>query len=123
MPTTVPARSALTMNGKSKSWLTSRAMSQVSCGSADAATSVLVPVVVVRRCLGLTDDDESAVGRGEHLDARAVEPAQRRTGDHLRGGADGRAPLPEVDHAVHVAEDRVDVVRDQQHGHALVLAD
>ncbi len=34
---------------------------------------VAVAVVVVRRSLGLTDDDEPAVGGAEHLDRDAVE--------------------------------------------------
>src|SRR4051794_36196562 len=123
IPTTVPARSAFTMNGKSKSWRTSRARSHVSFGSVAAPTSVLVPVVVVGRRLGLADDDEPAIRRGEHLDAGAVEAAERLAGDHLVRRADRGPAFAEVDDAVDVAKDRVDVVRHEQDRHALLLTD
>src|SRR3954468_9655661 len=123
IPTTVPARSAFTMNGKSKSWVTSRTRSHVSFASVAALTSVLVPVVVVRRRLGLADDDEPSVGRGEHLDAGAVEAAEGLAGDHLVGRADRGAAFAQVHDAIDVAKDRVDVVRHEQDRHALLLAD
>ena len=40
-------------------------------------------VGVVGRRLGLADDDEPAVGGGQHLDRRAVEPAERLGGDDV----------------------------------------
>src|SRR5207247_4940926 len=73
--------------------------------------------------VGLTDDDEPAVGGMKDLDRRAVETAERSARDHLFRRALDRAAAGEVDDAVEVADDRVDVVRDEQHGDLLLLAD
>src|SRR2546430_13440580 len=80
--------------------------------------------VAVDECgLGLTDDDEPAVGGMEDLDRCAVEAAERLARDLLFGSALDRAAAGEVDDAVEVADDRVDVVRDEQHGDLLLFAD
>src|SRR3954447_12115825 len=75
-----------------------------------------------RRLRG-ADDDESPVGGAQHLDRRRVEPAQRLTGDDLVGCSLDRAAGGEVDEAVEVAEDRVDVVDDEQDANLLLPAD
>src|SRR5207237_5615973 len=73
--TIVPASSALTMNRYEKSCRTSSTGFQDSPWKI-AASSMGVAVAVDERRLRLPDDDEPAVGGAEHLDRRAVEPAQ-----------------------------------------------
>src|SRR5436189_1509606 len=120
--TIVPASSALTMNGKAKSWRTSSAGFQESPWKTEAS-SMLVPVSVDERSFRLADDDEPAVGGAQHLDRRAVEAAERGARDHLGGAAFDGAAAGDVDDAVEVAEDRVDVVGDEQHRDLLLSAD
>ena len=86
----VPASSALTMKWYSSSCATSCARFQVSVGCAASAgmravrrAGRIVAVVVMRRRLGLADDDQPAVGGAQHLDRRAVQRAQRLARDHL----------------------------------------
>jgi len=59
----------------------------------------------------------------QHVDVVPVERAQHLGANHLFGAADRDAPAGEVDDAVHHGQQRVDVVRDQQHAHTLLLAD
>src|SRR6266516_2523474 len=88
-----------------------------------AASSVRMAVAVHERRLGLSDHDEPAVGRPQHLDRDAVQPAEGLTRDHvLRAALDG-ATAGDVDDAVEKAEDRVDVVGDEQDGHLLLASD
>ena len=75
--------------------------------------------VQVRRA----DDDEPSVGRAQHLDRNAVQRGERLGRDHVFGLSFDRGPAGEVHDAVEVADDRVDVVRDEQHGDVLLLAD
>src|SRR5439155_10404599 len=88
-----------------------------------AASSMLVAVAMDERGFRLADDDEPPVRGAQHLDRGAVEAAERLAGDHLVGAAFDRAAAGEVDHAVEVAEDRVDVVRYEQDRDLLLLAD
>src|SRR5439155_16448151 len=118
--TIVPAASALTMKGYVKSCWTSVSGFQESPWKTAASG---MTVAVDEWGLGLTDDDEPAVGGMEDLDRRAVEAAERLARDHLFGSALDRAAAGEVDDAVEVADDRVDVVRDEQHGDLLLFAD
>src|SRR6266487_4522646 len=111
--TIVPASSALTMNGYEKSCCRSMSGFQESPWKIAASS---MPVAVHERCLGLADDDESAVGGAQHLDRSAVETAEGLARDHrFRSALDGLATR-DVDDSVEVAEDRVDVVGDEQHG-------
>src|SRR5947207_1478391 len=109
--TIVPASSALTMNGWAKSSWRSVSGFQESCWKTAAST---MAVAVHERRLRLADDHESAVRGAQHLDRRPVEMAERLARDHLLRGALDRAAAGKVDDAVEVAEDRVDVVRDEQ---------
>ena len=59
----------------------------------------------------------------QHFDRNAVEAAERLGRDDLARRAHDRPPRAEVDDAVEVGEQRVDVVRDQQHRHPLLAAD
>src|SRR5712692_6516219 len=88
--TIVPASSALTMNGYEKSCRRSLIGFQESPWKSEAS-SMRVAVAVHERRLGLSDDDEPAVGCSQHLDRCAVETAQRLARDHrLRAALDGR---------------------------------
>ena len=103
--TTVPASSALTMNGNA-----------VSCRKSETGSSdrtarrplselvMLVAIAVVGGRLGQPDDDEAPVGRLQHLDRDAVEAGERRRGDHLarrcrppRAQRRSRRPGPDSD--------------------------
>src|SRR5438552_1329416 len=88
-----------------------------------AASTMPVTVAVDERGLRLADDDEPSVRGAQHLDRDAVEAAERGGGDHLVGAAFDRAPIGEVDDSVEVAEDRVDVMGDEQHRDASLPAD
>src|SRR3954453_14973102 len=74
---------------------------------------------VDRGWLGRPDDDQAPIGGLEHLDRNVVETAQDLARDHLAGLADDSAAAREVDDAIEIAEDRVDIVRDEQHRYAL----
>src|SRR5207245_1164278 len=104
--TIVPASSALTMNGKEKScWRSSSGFHDSPWNS--AASVMRMTVAVHERRLGLSDDDEPAVGGAQHFDRCAVETSERLARDHLLGRpCHGRA-AGDVDDAVEVAEDRV----------------
>ena len=70
--------------------------------------------------LGLADDDEPAVGGlAAPRSACRTGALSVSLGDHLARRPSTRAAAGEVDDPVEVAEDRVDVVGDEQHGHAL----
>src|SRR5436190_5034410 len=88
-----------------------------------AASSMVVSMAVHERGLGLADDDESAVGGAEDFDRRAVEAAERLARDDLLGRTLDSGAAGEVDDAVEVAEDRVDVVGDEHHGNVLLFAE
>src|SRR2546423_1430762 len=118
--TIVPAASALTMKGYVKSCWTSVSGFQESPWKTAASG---MTVAMDEWGLGLTDDDEPAVGGMEDLDRRPVEAAERLARDHLFGSALDRAAAGEGDDAVEGADDRVDVVRDKQHGDLLLFAD
>src|SRR5262245_14550240 len=100
--TIVPARYALTMNGRDHMSWTSAMRFHEKAGSLIAPARSSVPVAVVGRRLRLSDDDEPPVGGPEHLDRDAVERGEHLRGDHLvRRTADGAA-LAEVDDPVQV---------------------
>src|SRR5439155_6134221 len=120
--TIVPASIALTMNGNEKSWRTSSTRFQDSPRKI-AASGMGVAIAVDKRGFRLADDDEPAVRRAQHLDRRAVETTEVGTRDHIVGGPLDRTTAGEVDNTVEVAEDRVDVVGDEQHCHLLLLTD
>src|SRR5262249_50884947 len=122
--TIVPASSAWTMNGKRKSSRTSWTRFQESpWKTAASGMGVRVPVAVHERRLRLADDDEAAGGRVQHLDRRAVQAAERLARDHVRGPSLDRAAAGEVDDAVEVADQRVDVVGDEHHRDPLLVGD
>ena len=82
-----------------------------------------VTVVVVGRRLGLSHDDQPPVAGLQHLHGQPVQPRQRLPRDHLLHRPRHRVPGGEVDDPVQVGQQRVDVVGDEQHGHALPSAD
>src|SRR2546421_8813254 len=118
--TIVPASSALTMKGYAKSWWRSVSGFQESPWNTAASG---MTVAVHERGFRLSDHDEPAVGGVQDLDRCAVEAAERLARDHLFGRALDRATAGQIDDAVEVADDRIDVVRDEQHGDPLVFAD
>src|SRR5207244_11470505 len=67
-----------------------------------------------RSRLGRADDDEPALRRSQHLDGGAVEARQRLGRDHLGRRPGDRLPAREVDDPVEVAEQGVDVVREDR---------
>ncbi len=73
--------------------------------------------------LAVGGDDDDAVLDPQHLDGRAVEPRQHRAGHHLLDGAERRAAAPEIEHAVHRAEQRIELVGGEEHGDAERLLD
>src|SRR5579862_4992445 len=119
--TAVPASSAFAMKWNSSSRCTS------ATGFHEIpwkiAASVLMARAVQVRGLRLAHDDAPAVAAEQHLDRRGVQPAERLRGDHLLGRAGDRGAAGEVHDAVEVAEDRVHVVRDEEHGDVLLPAD
>src|SRR5436190_5789462 len=120
--TIVPASSALTMNAYERSsWRSSSGFAERPWKI--AASAMLVAVAVHERRLGLADDHEPAVGGAQHLDRGAVEPAEGRARDHVLGHALDGLAAGDVDDAVEVAENRVDVVGDEQHGDVLLPTD
>src|SRR3989442_13585701 len=80
--TIVPASSALTMNGNEKSCWTSLTGFQERPWKS-ASSSMRVTIAVHERRLGLSDDDEPAVGGAQDLDRRAVETTERLYRDHV----------------------------------------
>src|SRR5690348_4183550 len=75
-------------------------------------------IVAMRLCL-----DGAAMGRhhhdpsveAQHLDRRVIEPRQHLARDHFLGGAERRMAVPQIEHAVHEAQQRIELVRGQQH--------
>src|SRR5438045_353258 len=118
--TIVPASSALTMNGYVNSCRKSSSRFHDKPWKT-AASSMAVAVMAGR--LGLADDDEPPVRGVQHLDRHAEEPRQRLARDHISRPAADRAAAGDIDDLVDEAEDRVDVVRDEQDGDVLLLAD
>src|SRR5260370_5358872 len=113
--TIVPAASALTMNGNVNSaWTSWIGFQDSPWKSAALIMRVRVTVAVDERRFRLSDDDEPAVGRAQHLDRRAVETAERLARDHrFRRPFDCRA-FGDVDDAGEGAEGRVPGVADQE---------
>src|SRR5437868_12713659 len=106
------------MNGNWVSW------SRSDPGLHDnPASSVLMAGVVDRWGLGRADHHEPAVRGLEHLDRHPVEVTQGLAGDHFTRRSLDPAAAGKVDDAIQIAEDRVDVVCDQQHGYPLVPVD
>src|SRR2546423_13043143 len=90
--TIVPAASALTMKGYVKSCWTSVSGFQES-PSKTAASGMTV--AEDEWGLGLTDDDEPAVGGMEDLDRRPVEAAERHSRQFLFWNGHARAAVGE----------------------------
>ncbi len=63
-------------------------------------------------CVLTADHDETAVDP-EDLDVAAIQLAERLGGHHLVGCADAESPADQIEHAVDVGEDRVDLVGDE----------
>ena len=74
------------------------------------------------RQLVLGADDEVAVAHLDHVDFDPVERAEALAGQDLGGGADGPAPAHQVKDAVHVGQDGVDLVGDEDDGRARAAA-
>src|SRR5438445_11391218 len=104
--TTVPASSALTMNGKAVScWKSDTGSSDWPAPPANLASTMAS--AVAGWGLRQTDDDAAAVRGLEHLDRHAIQAAQRRSRDHLARRPGDRPTGAEVHHAVEVAQQRV----------------
>ena len=134
--TIVPARNALTMNGKLNMSLTSssRFHDQVACHwrfpleittPTQRVSSMRLPGVAIGmmcRCFWLPDDHQPTVGCAQYLDRRLVQRRQDLGGDDLRRCSAHCTTVGEVNHLIEVRQDRIHVVRDHQHGHATVDA-
>src|SRR5580704_12878497 len=127
--TIVPARNALTMKWNSKSCRRSEVRSQLNpsaigiVDSVGSAGRVGVEVRVVARGLGVADHDETAVAGVQHLDRCRVEARQRGAGDDVVWSPDDAAAPGEIDDAVEVRQDGVDVVGDDDHRQPFLAAD
>src|SRR5207248_2287507 len=96
--TIVPASSALTMNGNA----VNRSISVTGFSDGPACATALVismSIAVMRRCFGKPDDHEPAVAGLQDFDRDPVEPAERRSRDHLRRRSDDRVTGAEIDDA------------------------
>ena len=79
--------------------------------------------MVVVRFLGIRRaDDDEAVARAQHEDVRAVEVGEHVGAQHLVGRAQREAAVRDVEDAVDLAEQRVDVVGHEQNRGVRVLA-
>src|SRR6266511_3648655 len=103
--TAVPAAKAFRMNGN---WR--------SC-------STTLAIAMERDGVRMAHNDEPAVARAEHLDRRRVERAQRLAGDDLLRPAHHGPASGQVQNAVEVGQDRVDVVGHHHDGDPLLAAD
>src|SRR5579872_530127 len=54
----------------------------------------------------------------QHLDGRVVEPREHFGGDHLLGPPERGAAVPQIEHAIHESQQRIELVRGEQHGDA-----
>ena len=71
---------------------------------------------------GAGDDQHPAV-HVQHVHVVAVQPGEDLAGDDLVGGPAGGPPAGQVDDAVHHRQQRVHLVRGQQHGDLLLAGD
>src|SRR5262249_47671568 len=58
-----------------------------------------------------------------HIDRRAVEPRQHLAGDDFVDRTEARPAAGEIEHAVHRSQQRIDLVRGEEHRHALASLD
>src|SRR5947209_19754901 len=117
--TAVPAASALTMKGNCVSRRTSDTRLRDTPASGSGSVPMPMPVAVMGRRFRQADDEETAVAGAQDFDRNSVEPGQRLGGDHLVRPTDGGAPAPEVDDAIKVGQQRIDVVGHEQDGHEI----
>src|ERR1700694_1502668 len=97
-----------------------------SCRSARKSQDRLITgssEVVMADGLVLPDDHQPTVAGRQDVDRRAVEPGQDLCLDHVQRLARDKVATRDVDHAIHERKDRIDVVRHEQHCHALLVAD
>ena len=67
--------------------------------------------------------DQNAPVHPQHLDRHPVKSGQHVAGDHLIDGAERGFPVPQIEHPIDRAEQRVQIVCGKQHGHAARLLD
>ena len=77
--------------------------------------TVFVPVFVLFHVVP-AGHDENAAFQADDLDRGAIQARQHRAGDHLVDGAERRMPIAEIQHAVERAQQRVQLMRAEQHG-------
>src|ERR1700688_1191245 len=68
-------------------------------------------------------DDQDPALHMEHFDRRAVEPREHLAVDHLLDRAESGLSVAEVEHAVHDAEERIDVMGGEEHRDAEACLD
>ena len=56
-----------------------------------------------------------------HVDRRAIQPRQHRAGDHFLYRAERRVAATEIQHAIERSQQRIDLMRAEQHGDAELL--
>jgi hypothetical protein len=66
------------------------------------------------------ENEDAAIGT-HHLDGYSIEPRQNGPGNHLLYRAQGSVPLAEIQHPVETPEQRIELVRAEQHRQAQFL--
>src|SRR5262245_33772612 len=82
-----------------------------------------VMIVMMCRRVWLTDDNESAVFRGEDFDRRVEQTRKRCARDHVARRSRCNRATSEVDDAIEIGDDWIDVVRDDEDRHPVLLGD
>src|SRR5258707_12301385 len=77
----------------------------------------LLPPTSGFETLCLCSDDKEPSKRLNHFDLRIIEPAERCAGDYLVRCADCALPVGNVEHTIDDRQQRINIVRNQQHGH------
>src|ERR1700749_376933 len=78
---------------------------------------LFVPVSIALHVLVARHDKNPSV-HPDHLDLVAIETRQHRAGDHLLDRPKRRLPTPEIEHAIKRPEQRVQLMRAEDHGDA-----
>src|SRR5579862_1520084 len=76
--------------------------------------SIAVTVRVVLQLVSARHH-EDAVLEPQHLDLRAIEAREHGCGDHLIDGAERRVSPAEVEHPIERSEQRIELMRAEQH--------
>src|SRR5215208_6854112 len=84
--------------------------------------SLMVVSARVSRVVEVLADDDVSFTDLDHLDVGAVELGQRRRRHHLFDGSDAESAVDQIEHSIHILQNRIHLVRDEQHGGAGLAA-